>query len=89
MFAQSITLDLLLECKLMKLVECGSVPKKRTNFAILPYLAMAIASLFPQFQRKYHNNSVAKIDCVGHVQMQLGTRPRNVMKKEKMLMDHA
>ena len=45
---------LLLEWKQLVLVECGSVPKKRTNYGILFLLVMAIASRFLLFHRKYH-----------------------------------
>ena len=51
-FVPSITQDLLLEWKLVELVECGIVRKKKTNFGIPPFLVMVIANLSLQFHRK-------------------------------------
>ena len=64
------------------IVECGSIPKKRTNYGILLLLVMAIASRFLLFHSEV-SYPMAKIDCVGHIQKKLGTRLRNLVKKEK------
>ena len=61
------------------LVECGSI---QNRLRYTTFLGDGDSKSFSAVSQEV-SYPVAKIDCVGHVQKRLGTRLRNLVKKEK------
>ena len=80
MFVPSITQDLFLEWKPVELVDCGSILKKQNQLRYTTYLGDGDSKSFSAVSQEA-SYSVAKIDRVGHLQKQLGTRLLNLTEK--------